>query len=220
MGESNNFHTKKSDTVSNHRGSRRAQFIAYIGILFGVFFILSQLFFAGFRTHAGDVVVFTTVSAGSLQILNASTSHSFGSGITVSFTRQTNTLDQLGGIQVEDARGSGAGWGLDLTAVDWKGGTKDMQLDVDETGLDDNLGKMCLIVAAGDILSVAGQDTSSINKGPLACYSASVSTLNLYTAESNFGKGQYWIKEFDLEQFIPANPTAQSLTTTITYTLS
>lgn len=95
-----------------------------------------------------------------------------------------------------------------------------MQLDYDGTGSDGNFGKMCMVVASGQIRSEAGQNTSGVTKGSLGCFSAGVTSLSVYTAAGGSGKGDYWITDFSLQQFIPSNPTAQSLTTTLTYTLS
>ena len=79
---------------------------------------------------------------------------------------------------------------------------------------------MCLVVASGAIQSIAGQGTTSITKGALDCFSASVSSIDIYTADSSFGKGDYWITDFSLQQYIPSNPTAQNLTTTVILTVS
>ena len=163
--------------------------------------------------------MFTTVNAGILDVVSASSSNSF-SAVSVSFTAQTSTASRMGAFRISDARGSGAGWTVNLAANDWKSGEDVMQLDYNSTGSDGNLGKMCLIVSSGAIASVAGQSTSNITKGSLDCFSASVSQIDIYTAASSFGKGDYWITDFALEQFIPSNPTAQSYTTTIVLTVS
>lgn len=163
--------------------------------------------------------MFTTVSAGILDLPSSSSSDSF-SGVNVSFSAQTSTLTKMGAFQVSDARGSGAGWTVNLSANDWKSGQDVMQLDYNGTGSDGNLGKMCLIVTSGAIRSSAGQDTTNISKGGADCFSATMSQIDVYTASSSYGKGQYWITDFSLQQYIPSNPTAQSLTTTIVLTIS
>ena len=162
--------------------------------------------------------MFTTVSAGILDIVSASSSNSF-TAVSVLFTSQSTTAN-LGAFRVSDARGSGAGWTVNLTGNDWKAGAEYMQLDYNGTGSNDNLGKMCFIVASGAIQSIAGQDTTSITKGGLDCFGADVSTIDVYTAAASFGKGDYWITDFTLSQYIPSNPTAQNLTTTIVLTVS
>ncbi|MBI4090654.1 MAG: MerR family transcriptional regulator [Candidatus Komeilibacteria bacterium] len=195
--------------------------MVYIGVVIAVLLISYQLFTLGTRTFAATAnsTWFTTVSAGTLSIVSASTSNSF-TGVSVSFSSQTSTAPNLGAVEVQDARGSGAGWTIALSGTDWKAGQDVMQLDYDGTGSNNNLGKMCIIVASGAIQSVAGQDTTGITKGSLGCFSASVTSLSIYTAAAASGKGDYWITDFSLQQFIPSNPTAQNLTTTLTLTLS
>ncbi|MBI4090653.1 MAG: hypothetical protein HY422_01365 [Candidatus Komeilibacteria bacterium] len=180
-----------------------------------------QLFTLGTRTQAATAswTSYTTVSAGVLQFVSASTSNSF-SGVSVLFTAQTSTLADVGAVELSDARGSGAGWTLSLSGTDWKAGQDVMQLDYDSTGSDGNLGKMCLVVASGAIQSVGGQNTSGITKGSLGCFSAGTTSLSIYTAAAASGKGDYWITDFSLQQFIPSNPTAQNLTTTLTFTVT
>ena len=215
------------DKVAELNGGTRPQRMVYIGVFIGVLLILSQLLVTGLRyTRAADEEVYATVSAGNLQILNSSSSGSFDAAVTVSFTSQTSALTNFGAIQLEDARGGVAGWTLNMTATDWNQvnnsapGGRHNQLDYNATGSDGNLGKMCVITTTGAIRSQAGQSTASITKGGSDCFSASVSTIDWYIAAGTFGNGQYWITDFDLEQFIPSNPTAQNLTTTITLTLS
>ncbi|MBI4090652.1 MAG: hypothetical protein HY422_01360 [Candidatus Komeilibacteria bacterium] len=193
-----------------------------IGIVIAVFLIMAQLLTMSSRSIAattGNVTAYNTISAGVLQLVSASTSNSFN-GASVLFVSQTSTMSDLGAMRISDARGSGAGWTFALSGTDWKSGQDVMQLDYDGTGSNDNLGKMCFIVASGAIRSEAGQDTSGITKGSLGCFSASVTSLSIYTAAAASGKGDYWITDFSLQQFIPSNPTAQSLTTTLTLTVS
>ncbi len=206
----------------------RPQRMVYIGVVLAVLCMSAQLFTLGYRAFAATANSnwFTTVTAGTLSIVSASTSNSF-TGVSVSFSSQTATAPDLGAVRVSDARGSGAGWSLALSGVDWNeannnggGNVHTDQLDYDGTGSDGNLGKMCLITTAGQIRSQAGANTTGITKGSLACFSASVNSLSIYTAAGGSGKGDYWITDFSLQQFIPSNPTAQNLTTTLTLTLS
>lgn len=221
-------HYFKDTTEQQAAGLKvRPQRMVYIGVLIGVLLMSYQLFTLGSRVSAATAneSFFTTITAGTLNIVNASTSNSF-TGVAVSFSSQTATANDLGAINVEDARGSGAGWSLTLSGTDWNElnnsapGGRHNQLDYDGTGSDGNLGKMCIIVASGQISSAAGQNTTGITKGSQACFSASVTSLSIYTAAAAAGKGNYWITDFSLQQFIPSNPTAQNLTTTLTLTLS
>ena len=162
---------------------------------------------------------YTTVTAGVLDILSASTSDSF-TGVNVAFTAQTSTLAKLGAMRIQDARGSGVGWGLNLDCTSWKSGTEQTQIQCEGNGSNGANGKMCMLADSGAIASIAGQDTTSITKGGTDCFGADVSTIDVYTAAATFGKGDYWITDFSLSQYIPANPTSQSLTTTIIVTAS
>ncbi len=162
--------------------------------------------------------LFQTVNAGFLDIVSASSSQAF-SAVTVSFSAQSTT-GTLGGFRVEDARGSGAGWVVNLSGNDWKSGEEIAEMDYNGLGSNDDTGKLCLLVSLGSILSNSGQNTTNITKGTLDCFSASLTQIDVYTAASSFGKGNYWIKEFTLEQRVPTNPTSGGYTTTIVLTIS
>ena len=64
--------------------------------------------------------LFQTVNAGILDVVSASSSQAFGA-VNVSFSAQSTT-GNLGAFRVEDARGSGAGWAVNLAGNDWKSG--------------------------------------------------------------------------------------------------
>lgn len=162
--------------------------------------------------------LFQTVNAGILDVVSASSSQAFAA-VTVSFSAQSSSAT-LGGFRVEDARGSGAGWAVNLSGGDWKSGEEIEEMDYNGKGTDDDTGKLCLLVASGSILSNSGQSTSNITKGSLDCFSASTTSIDIYTAASSFGKGNYWIKEFTLEQYIPTSPTSGEYTTTIVLTIT
>lgn len=197
--------------------------LAYIGTAVALLFILYQLVNLGARQVSAFTnqtsTMYTTVTAGILDIQSASSSNSF-SGVTVSFSSQTATAPDLGAIRVEDARGSGAGWVINLAGNDWKAGEDVMQLDYNNTGSDGNLGKMCLITTSGTVRSQSGQNTTGLTKGSTDCFSAGTSQIDIYTAAAASGKGNYWITDFSLQQYIPSNPTAQNLTTTLVLTIT
>lgn len=203
---------------------------AYMPIAAVVVLMLFQLFNLGPQGLLAftnqTTTMFTTVTAGILDIVDASSSMSF-TGVNVLFVSQTATSElssggknDMGAFRVSDARGSGAGWTVNLAGNDWKSGKDEPQMEFDGTGTDNNKGKMCLIVASGAINSIAGGDTTNVNLGALDCFSASVTSIDLVTADSSFGKGDYFITDLYLEQYIPSSPTAQSLTTTIILTVS
>lgn len=218
---------KKSENFTNLENAYSESFLGaklkLAGVTLAVAYMAFNLAFLGpqsiFAFSNQTTTMYTTVTAGILDILSASSSNSF-TGVTVTFSSQTATASNMGAFRLSDARGSGAGWAVNLSARDWKAGQDVMQLDYDATGANDNLGKMCLIVASGAINSIAGQSTASITKGGLDCFSASVTAIDIYTAASSFGKGDYWITDFSLQQYIPSNPTAQNLTTTVILTVS
>ena len=209
-------------TAPDHRTKMVRSSLSMLPFVGIIIFMVYQLLFLGVKqiyAFSNETpTYFTTVTAGILDIVSASSSDSL-TGVSVTFSAQTAS-GPLGAINVQDVRGSGAGWAINLTGNDWKAGEDVMQLDYDGTGSNDNLGKLCLIVASGAISSSAGQDTTNITRGDLDCFSASVTSIDIYTAASSYGKGNYWITDFSLEQYIPSNPTAQSLTTTVVLTIS
>lgn len=220
--EKTNYFQTKVDSTTETVGFKKTGFGVTAAVVIVMLYSLLGVNTASnvWADETQTTTVYATVSAGTLDVTSASSSFSFNSAITVSFSAQTNTITKLGASQIQDARGSGAGWTLNLSATDWKSGQDVMQLDYDGTGVNDNLGKMCLIVASGAISSVAGQATTNITRGDLDCFSASITSIDIYTAASSWGKGQYWVTDFGLQQYIPSNPTAQSYTTTIIFTIS
>ena len=214
-------------------GNSKAKKFSYAGVAGVVLLMLYSLLSLSLQNvlanETATTTMYTTVTAGVLDFINSSSSESF-TGVTVSFTSQTSTIanNKMGAFSVQDARGSGAGWAVNLGAADWKSGVDVMQLDYDGSGrgknennTTDGLGQLCMIATSGAIRSAAGQATTNINKGVTDCFSSTtaVTAIDLYTADPSWGKGQYWITDFKLEQFIPANPTAQSYTTTISLTI-
>src|SRR3989344_4664451 len=133
---------KQLEKQDMHRTSRGV----HVALALLVILMSYHLFTLASRANAatsGNLVAYTTVSAGVLQLTSASTSNSF-TGVSVLFTSQTATMPDLGAIRVSDARGSGAGWTVAFTGTDWKAGEDVMQLDYDGTGSNGNLGKMCI----------------------------------------------------------------------------
>lgn len=210
----------------SHESADKVKKISYAAVAMAVLFMLYGLFNLNlvkvFADETNTTTMYTTVTGGVLDVTNVSSSESFNAGtaLSFSFTAQTASIAALGAIQVQDARGTATGWGVDLSATDWKSGEDVMQLDYDGTGADDNLGKMCLIVTSGAINSVGGADiTGATIGGSDGCFSAGVTSIDIYDFIAPNGAGQYWITDFTLEQYIPGNPTAEEYTTTITYTV-
>lgn len=213
------------------KGNRSAA--TYMSVMVGVAFMMFNLFnlgTSGVNAFSNQTTtLYTTISAGILDIVDASSSVSFV-GVSVEFTSQTSTSqaedgkNDMGAFNISDKRGSQAGWTVNLAGSDWRGnngtGEITMQLDHDATGSDGNLGKMCYIPGSGAVRSESGQDETNVSLGSIDCFSGAVSQIDLVTASAGFGAGDYWITDVYLEQFIPSNPTAQSLTTTIVITVS
>lgn len=214
-----NDYFRQSERISQaEKRSKRISYATVVAVVILMLYGLLNLNGANiFAYNNQTTTMFTTVSPGLLDVISASSSNSFA-GVTVSFNAQTSTCVDMGAFRIQDARGGTAGWTVNLAANDWKSGQDVMQLDYNGTGSDDDLGKMCLIVANGNIQSIAGQDTTNVNKGSLSCFGGGVSQITVYQAASNYGKGDYWITDFSLEQYIPTNPTSQSYTTTIVLT--
>ena len=220
--QSNYFQTSDASASKTNRFKKFTYGAVSAIVVFFVFNLITiGLGGSGTRVFAftnQTSTMYTTVTAGILNIVSASSSNSF-SGVNVSFSSQTSTAS-LGALRVSDARGSGAGWVVNLSGNDWKSGQDVMQLDYDGTGSNNDLGKMCLIAGSGAVSSIAGQDTTNITRGGTDCFSAGTTQIDIYTASSSNGKGDYWITDFTLQQYIPSNPTSQSYTTTIVLTIT
>jgi hypothetical protein len=150
--------------------------------------------------------------------VTASSSQSFDSSLEVLFVSQTSTMSNVGAINMEDDRGSDAGWTLNLTGSHWKADTGDVQMHYNGGGSDDNLGKLCAFPDDGNLYVEVGSLTG-VSKGSNACFSGGVSTIDLVTASASNGTGIYWLTDMALEQFIPSSPTAQVYTTTIIFSI-
>ena len=128
-------------------------------------------------------------------------------------------------MKVIDDRVTTPGWTLAISGQDWaklnQGGAGEHpnQLDYDGTGSDGNLGKLCPKPNNGTLYAEAGSLTG-VTKGTNQCFSAGVSSITVVSATNGNGHGTYWLTDMPAEQFFPSNPTAQSYTTTITFTLS
>lgn len=213
------------DTEKLYESADKVKKASYIAVAGVVLFMLSGLFNLGlvkvFANETNTTTMYTTVTGGVLDVASNSSSLSFNNGtaLSFSFTAQTASIAAMGAFQVQDARGTNGGWGVDLSATDWKSGQDVMQLDYNGTGSDNSLGKMCLIVASGAIKSVGGAGTTGATRGSDGCFSGTVSSIDIYDFSNPNGGGQYWITDFRLEQYIPGSPTAQSYTTTIIYTV-
>ena len=177
-----------------------------------------------FADETATTTVFNTVSAGILDVVEASSSASFDSSVSFSFSAQTSTMTALPSFRVQDARGSFAGWGVDLSATDWKSGEDVMQLDYAGSGTNDDSGQLCLVVTNGaiSVFDTNGAGTTGATKGSTACFSTTsgITAIDIYDFSAPNGGGDYFITDFTLEQYIPGSPTAQSYTTTIILTTS
>ena len=198
--------------------------ISYVGMAMLLMVTVYNLFGLGFGRVLAftnqTTTMFTTINAGILDIVSASSSNSF-SAVNVAFSGQTSTAADMGAFRVSDARGSGAGWTVNLACEGWKIGTGVEELDCDnDLGSDDERGIMCVIVDSAGVNLVAGQDTTNVDIGAEDCFSSDTSQIDLVTASSSFGKGDYWVTDFSLEQYIPSSPTSGSYTTTLVLTAS
>ncbi len=208
-----------------HESGGKIKKMSY-GVVAGVvvlmlYSLLSLNLLKVFANETATTTMYSTVTAGVMDVTLTSSSQSFneGAALSFSFTAQTTAIAAMGAFQLQDARGANTGWGVDLSATDWKSGQDVMQLDYNGTGADTNLGKMCLITTSGAIKSSGGAAITGNDKGDEGCFSATVSSIDIYDFIAPNGGGQYWITDFRLEQYIPTNPTAQVYTTTLTYTL-
>ncbi len=157
--------------------------------------------------------------------VTASSTQSFDSALTVLFNSQTSTISNLGAINIFDDRITTPGWTLAISGQDWAqlnfggAGEHPNQLDYNGSGSDGNLGKLCPKPNNGTLYAQTGS-TTGLSKGSNQCFSAGVSSINVVTATNGTGHGNYWLTDMPAEQFFPSNPTAQTYTTTIIFTLS
>ncbi len=157
--------------------------------------------------------------------LTASTTNSFDAALNVLFTSQTSTMTSIGALEVVDDRNTSPGWTLAIAGQDWAqlnfggAGEHPNQLDYNGSGSDGNLGKMCPKPNNGTLYAEFGPLTG-VNKGTNQCFSAGVSSITVLSATVGNGHGRYWLTDMPAEQFFPSSPTAESYTTTITFTLS
>ncbi len=174
-----------------------------------------------FRMVNGDGTVLSsytnypvvTTATGTFAV-NAPTSAAF-SAKSFDFNATTNTDNALGPLTVEDDRGGYVGWTVQVTGQDWTSGSATM----DYNGNGSTTGQLNVdIDTAGSISPVWGSGTG-VSLGSTSAFSSGVATIQVATASSGTGNGQYTISGITLDQFIPAQQTSGNYGTTLTFTL-
>lgn len=221
----NYFQDKEKLAALTDTKAKKISYASVTGVvLFMLYSLLNLSLVNVMASETATTTVYVTISAGILDVVDSSSSISFDSALNFSFSAQTATMTKLPSFRVQDARGSFAGWGVDLSSTDWKSGEDVMQLDYDGSGTTGDYGQLCVIVANGAIsqFDTNGADTTGNARGTDACFSSTsaVTAIDLYDFSNPNGGGDYFITDFKLEQFIPSSPTSQSYTTTITLTTS
>lgn len=136
-----------------------------------------------------------------------------------SFAGQTNAGNSIGEIKTTDARGSRSGWGINVTATDWKDSGDTSKL-IKHNGDGTSEGQLLLDVPTIDsVASVAGDSTTGITMGSDAPFVGTTS-IKLITAPAGSGSGQYDISGLNAAQFIPGNQPTGNYVTNLTLTIS
>lgn len=163
-----------------------------------------------------DTELSLTITGGTLDVYASSTA-SF-TGVNFSFSGQSSANNPLGDVNVIDARGTGAGWTVNVTGEDWSSGTSTMDYDGDGS----TTGQLALDVPEiGEVTYDAnGDDLTGMTMGIDTAFSAATSTINFATVSNSNGSGDYWYADFNASQFIPGNQEAGTYNMTLTLTAS
>ena len=139
-------------------------------------------------------------------------------GVNFSFTGENSTGNALGDITMEDLRGTGAGWTVDITGEDWDNGTTTMDYDGDGSAT----GQLSLDIPTSGNVSANpnGDDTTGISMGADDSFDSGTDTINFMTASNGNGSGAYTITGLTAAQYIPPNQDAGTYNMTLTLTAS
>lgn len=153
------------------------------------------------------------ITGGALSV-TAPSSATFA-GKSFSYDNQESLGNSIGNIIAEDARSAGAAWNVNISATDWKDGTKTMLYNGNGT----TEGRLSLdIPELSGVTSTAGADTSGITVGTDAAFTGS--TAIKLVGGSAASVGRYNISGLKASQFIPGGQAAGSYTTNLTLTIS
>ncbi len=164
------------------------------------------------KAAQAPTVLSQEITAGSLS-LTAPTGVTFGSK-AYSFSGQTSSSNTLSNIQPADARGSQAGWDINVTCADW-GGAGAMDYDGDGS----TTGRLTINTASATCTVVSDGDLNGITTGATAGFGAAVTTITIISASNGNGDGNYDCDDFDLQQYIPGSQVSGTYTTTLTLDL-
>lgn len=174
------------------------------GLLLG---LLLTVFVVGVALAANPFKVSVVVNAGSLTADHLG-GQSFN-GVTLDGTNKTTT-GTVGTIQVVDARGSGAGWSLNIKATDFVE-TSDPSRIIDITP---GAGTGFSVPAAPTVNIIAGNTAPSSFSGDL-----DGAGFDLLSAAANTGMGTYQTSP-DLELKVPAETYSGTYESTVTLTVN
>lgn len=135
--------------------------------------------------------------------------------VPFSFLGQDIIDKSLGDISIHDSRIGSPGWSLDVSGADWISATSSMDYDGDGA----NTGQLTIDMSSATTTANSG-NLSGLSLGVTDSFSAATSTINILTAISGNGSGDYDISNIKLDQFIPAQQAVGSYTTTLVFTAS
>jgi|GEM_PF-2175227 len=138
-----------------------------------------------------------------------------------SFEGQTSsTNNPINNIQTTDARGSRAGWGINITPSDWSD-SANPEKTIKYNGSGDNEGHLSLdIPDITEVTKLAGDEVSGMSMGIDDSFDATTSYIKLITAAPGSGSGQYDISGLNASQYIPGNQPMGDYVTNLVLTIS
>lgn len=187
---------------------------------------LSLLGFSRFAWGNTNLNMNINITAGTLSVTASSTVETFTS-TAYSFTAATSASANVESVNIQDARGGAGSWTFNVSCNDsgrnceWFGPTSrdrfHLNKDVSPVDVPTTSGIMCLDLSGLTCLSVGGDTCTDVTLTSGApCFKAATDITAATGASAN---GNYYLKEWDWNQGIPAITSAAVYTTTITYDL-
>ncbi len=183
-------------------------------IIFNLVLIFCMTAFFKVKADMAQTELSLAITGGTLAVA-APTNADFA-GTSFSFAGQTSADNGIGTITATDARGSRAGWSINVSATDWSDGSKSMKYNGDGS----TNGQLSLdIPTLSDITKIAGDDTNGLSVGTDDSFDSSVSSIKLVSASTGTGSGEYNISGLSANQFVPGNQPVGNYTTNLVLTI-
>ena len=195
--------------LSHANPVKRMLWAAALGLVLALGAITSPM--ASADTDSQDAAV--TIVGGAIAVTNtAALDLTDSDGDDPSWSEDAQLVgDVTSGIQVQDHRGSGAGWYVTVQSSDFDGSGDIVNESIDAENMS---------VKVANLARVSGQaiDEDDGPESSVASYTAIDSAVTLVSANENNGMGTYTF-DADYQLEIPALQLAGSYSATVTYTL-